>query len=186
GPGRRGARPRSRRSARRRPPSPPCRPGPRASVAAATEGASRAARARRDTGRETPPAPPAPGAGRPARTGPDRRASSARQGHRRLERPFLAGGDVQAPYQQERGALIDPLEAALGERHRLDRTPAELRSGAPPKARLDGGPLVDQGHRREVRRASRAAERGPGREVEIPIGRVAGRKREIPLDRPAT
>src|SRR4030095_3006133 len=108
------------------PPAPPRRE-PRASGAAATSEASRGARAPRDTGPGIRPGPRPRDADRSARIRMDRRASSPGYRQRGLEYSLLVGTDIEGPHQQERGALVDALEAALRERHRLDRTPGELR-----------------------------------------------------------
>src|SRR5439155_8866919 len=68
----------------------------------------------------------------------------------------------------------------------LDRRPRELRGRPPRKARCDADPFVDERHAGQPPRTARAAERGPARQREIAALGVAGRERQVPLDREAS
>src|SRR5262245_53939248 len=136
-------------------------------AARSTARASRRASAPCGTARETRSARRAPGEDRRARRVRARRASSSGEPQGRCQAALVAGSGIEVPHEEQRRALIDPLEATLGERYGLDRTPAELGRRAPLQLSLHGRPLVDHRHRYAAGLVVCAAEFWAFSEIEI-------------------
>src|SRR5713101_5952862 len=63
----------------------------------------------------------------------------------KLAFPGAAGRERQRPGDKNGRALVDPLESGFGERHRLDRGPADAARAVPCDLDLAADPLVDEG-----------------------------------------
>src|SRR5262245_29600198 len=91
-------------------------------------------------------------------TPPGGLVSSAGERQRDGELVRLVGAARETPHEQERDALVDALEAALGDRDGLDGPPRQLGARAPLEPGVDAGPFVHERHPEAPRLAARAAE----------------------------
>src|ERR1700730_10921452 len=98
--------------------------------------------------------------------------------------PHATGRERHGPGHEQRRALVDSLEAALRQRHRLDGRPADVGARGPPEPDLAADPLVHEGeHSRAAEGAARAQRRSPLHAVVPPL-RLARGEREVELHGP--